>query len=295
MAVRSLDEGFEQFLARLTLRDEDLAVVEELHEEVKECLNARFGLYAFFRGGSSLSRTGVRGFSSVDYFASMDEEHVSGSALQFLDQVEGALAERFPNARVVARAPGILIYDSRSERNPLNVIPARLVGQTEAGHRIYKVVDGAGGWMASSPDAHNAYIASIDDMLEGKLRSLIRLLKAWKYFRDVPISSFYLELRCAAYASGEKMIVYSVDLQHVLEQMWDDQLADIRDPRGISEAIPGRMARSDKKKVTSRLRTALYHISRAQETAAQGDLDETFRYWNRVFNGHFALDEEDES
>jgi len=288
VVVRSLDEGFEQFLDRLTPRDEDVTAAEGLREEIKECLEARFGLYAFFRGGSSLSDTGVRGYSSVDYFASMDEHRMTGEALSFLDRVREVLVERFPRAKVVARPPGVLISGDGEGRPPLKVIPARLVGQTEAGHHIYEIVDGAGGWMYSSPDAHSDYIASTDYMLEGKLKSLIRLLKAWKYVRDVPISSFYLELRCAAYASAEKMIVYSVDLQHLLEQLWEDQLADIQDPREISGSIPGRMARTDRRKVISSLRTALYHISRAQETAAQGDLEEAFRYWNRVFNGHFS-------
>ena len=45
----------------------------------------------------------------------------------------------------------------------------------------------------ASPDAHNAYVASIDTKFGGKVKPLIRFIKAWKYFRDVPISSFYLE------------------------------------------------------------------------------------------------------
>jgi len=33
----------------------------------------------------------------------------------------------------------------------------------------------------------------------GKAKRLARLIKAWKYFCDIPISSFYLEMRCASY------------------------------------------------------------------------------------------------
>jgi hypothetical protein len=44
-----------------------------------------------------------------------------------------------------------------------------------------------------------------------------------------------------------------------------------------------------KKTAVSRLRTALYHVGRAQEAAEGGNVEEAFVYWNRVFNGHFPV------
>jgi len=61
------------------------------------------------------------------------------------------------------------------------------------GYKVYDIADGAGGWMKTSPDAHNAYVRDIDDPLGGKVKPLIRFLKAGKCFKDVPISSFYLD------------------------------------------------------------------------------------------------------
>ena len=141
--------------------------------------------------------------------------------------------------------------------------------------------------MTSSPDAHGTYIEAADYDLDGKLRPLIRFLKAWKYFRQVPVSSFYLELQCAAYAAGEKMLVYTVDLRNVLEVLWKDQFADVRDPKGVSGHVPARLTYAGRKVAISKLRTALYHTNRAQESAAAGKVEESFTYWNRVFNGHF--------
>src|SRR5258706_12085129 len=98
--------------------------------------------------------------------------------------------------------------------------------------------DWSGGYMKASPDAHKAYIAHVDEKLGGKVKPLIRFLKAWKCYREVPIMSFYLELRVAKYAAGEKTIIYEYDVRNVLKQLWDLQLASIQDPMGISGYIP---------------------------------------------------------
>jgi hypothetical protein len=83
------------------------------------------------------------------------------------------------------------------------------------------------------------------------------------------------------------MLVYTIDLRNVLELLWNDQFADVQDPKGVSGYVPARLTYAGKKVAISRLRTALYHTGRAQEAAAEGRVGESFVYWNRVFNGHF--------
>ena len=63
------------------------------------------------------------------------------------------------------------------------------------GNNIYEIPDGSGGWMKAGPKAHNQYVADVNKKLKYKVKPLIRFLKAWKYYCNVPISSFYLEIR----------------------------------------------------------------------------------------------------
>jgi hypothetical protein len=282
-----LGDGFRLFLDSLAPDRGMPDVPEDCRERIMDCLEDNFGLYAFFLGGSRLSDTHIRGYGGVDYFASIGSDRLPADSDSFLIGVGRALDECFPDRGVVVKAPAIVVPTDPDGGGTVRVIPARLAGRIPAGYRVYTVADGFGGWMTSSPDAHNAYIEAVDADLEGRLRPLIRLLKAWKQFRDVPVSSFYLELRCAAYAADEKMIVYTVDLRNVLELLWEDQFADVRDPKGVSGYVPARLTYAGKKTAVSRLRTALYHVSRAQEAAEEGNVEEAFVYWNRAFNGHF--------
>jgi hypothetical protein len=282
--VKMLDDAFQLLIDDLTPDNSGVPVPAPYQEVIRECLDQTFGLYAFFLGGSLLSNTNIQGYGGVDYFASVVEDHVPDDSDLFLAQAEEALRSCFPNA--VAKAPAVVIPSGAGD-SPLRVVPAKLAGETSASHRLYAVADGMGGWMDSSPHAHRAYVEALDHQLGGKLRPLVRLLKAWKLYRQVPVSSFYIELRCVEYAFDEKMIVYTVDFPNVLQLFWQDQFADVHDPKGIAGRVPARLTRAGKKAAISKLRTALYHTSRAQEAEAEGDIEEAFVYWNRVFKGHF--------
>ena len=180
--AKTLDEGFQLFLDSLTPDSNRSDVPEDCRERIMDCLEDNFGLYAFFLGGSLLSDTHIRGHGGVDYFASIGDDRLPDDSDAFLIEVGRVLDECFPDKSVTVKAPAVILPVSSNGSEAVRVVPARLAGQTPAGHRIYAVADGLGGWMTSSPDAHSAYIESVDLDLDGKLRPLIRFLKAWKFY-----------------------------------------------------------------------------------------------------------------
>jgi hypothetical protein len=285
--VKTLEDGFQRFLERITPDVTNVRLDWDYQARIEDCLDRHFGLYAFFLGGSYFYGTSIRGFSNVDYIASLGEGRLPNDSISCVTLLKETLDERLPGVQAEAQAFAVSILAEEETRRRVRIVPAKLAGQTSLGHRVYAVPDGAGGWMTSSPDARRAIIEAVNWDLESKLIPLIRLVKAWKYFRRVPISSFYLELRCTEYAAHERMLVYSVDFGDVLQEIWDDQFGEIKDLRGIAGAVVSRLARKDKKAAVSRLRTAIYHVGRAQNAASAGDVEEAFVYWNRVFKGHF--------
>jgi hypothetical protein len=284
---KTLDDGFRSFIDGVTPDSDMPDVPEDFRERIMDCLNDDFGLYAFFLGGSLLSGTHLRGYDGVDYFASLDEGQLPSNSDLFLGEVGRVLGACFTDRDVTVQAPAVVVPIDPGGGRVIRVVPARLAGRTPAGHCLYAVADGLGDWMTSSPDAHSAYVEALDSDREDKLRPLIRIIKAWKRFRDVPVSSFYLELQCVTHVVGERMIVYTVDVRNVFELLWQDQFADVHDPKGISGLVPARLTYAGKKTAIARLRTALYHVSRAQEAAEAGNVEEAFVYWNRTFRGHF--------
>jgi len=53
------------------------------------------------------------------------------------------------------------------------------------------------------------------------MKPLIRFVKAWKYYNNVPVSSYFLEMKVAKYASNEETILYLIDLKFFFKKLLD--------------------------------------------------------------------------
>ncbi len=283
----TIDQGFQVLLGSLTPLTGESEAAKKHRASIKECLEKNFGLNSFFQSGSFGNGTSIRGYSDVDFFAGISDEDIPASSTSFLTKVRDALDKRFPNTGVMVRTPAVVVPFGANGGETTEIVPAKYVRKTTSGYRVYEIANGASGWMQSSPEAHKAYIAGVDSGLNGKVKPLIRFIKGWKYFSAVEISSFYLELRCGKYASGEKAILYSIDVHRVLSLLSDNGLASIQDPAGISGYVPACSTDSKKESALAKLEKALYHASKAREAESAGKIEEAFRQWGMVFNGHF--------
>ena len=142
--------------------------------------------------------------------------------------------------------------------------------------------------MRSSPDAHNEYVRFYDERLRGKLKPLIRFIKAWKFYRNVPISSFYLELRTTKYAAEEKTIVYSIDVKNVLSRIWSSNLARLKDPMGISGYIEPCMSDAQLEDTESKLATAVARAEKAREAESKENIKDAFYWWDLLYASNFS-------
>jgi hypothetical protein len=158
--------------------------------------------------------------------------------------------------------------------------------ETPAGRkRSYGIPDSNKGWMLSSPGAHNAYVAYHNKRLHNRLKPLIKLIKAWKFYRNVPISSFYLELRITKLLEEKKKIDYTIDLHGTIKKLYDIELADIRDPMQVSGMVQA--CKIDKKgSVLTKLGIALKKAEKAY-LAKDKNLNDCFSWWKKFYAGEF--------
>ena len=283
---RTVEEGFRDFLTKLRASSAESEGAQRHRASIKACLENRFGLRRFTRIGSFGNGTSVCGFSDVDYLACLPTDQLTATSTYSLAKIRDALDVRFPYTCVRVNTPAVSCPFGTLAVERTEVIPADYVRDSN-GFKVYDIADGSGGWMKTSPDAHNAYVQSIDDRLGNKVKPLIRFLKAWKYFREVPISSFYLELRVAKYASQEKSIVYDIDVKNVLKMLVDCSLASLQDPMGISGYISACATEVKRQDALSKLQTAFARAEKAREAATKERNSEAFDYWRLMYNYEF--------
>lgn len=288
--AKTLEEGFNTFLSWLVPLTSEHDKAAKHKDSVYGCLEKNFDCYKLFETGSFGNGTGVRHYSDTDYFGVCRTNKLKENSASTLRLVREALQSTFwQTSGIEVRTPAVQIPFGTYASENLEVTPCDYQGliDTPVGNKAkYHIADGSGGWMYASPDAHNAYVRQQNDRLDGKLKPLIQLVKAWKFYNNVPISSFYLELRTAKYAEKESVIFYDIDLTCVIQMLDNKQLASIRDPMGVSGQVDACSTAAKKETSLSRLATAR---SRADKAFAEreGNLDNCFYWWNLLFNDGF--------
>lgn len=285
---RTIDEGFRDFLPKLTPTDSESEAARRHRASIQSCLETNFGVRTFFRIGSFGNGTSISGHSDVDYIASINTAFLTkpDNSGYMLTKVRDALDATFPRTGVRVNCPAVKLPFGTDAKETTEVVPSYFL-RKDGEYRIYDIADCSSGWMRSSPDAHNDYVRSIDDRLGGKVKPLIRFVKAWKFFQNVPISSFYLELRVARYAQDETSIVYDIGVRRVLEMLNNSQLASMQDPKGISGYIRPCSTEQKLEDAKSKLATAVTRAQKAHDANTRGDIAEAFEWWSKLFGERF--------
>jgi hypothetical protein len=285
--AKTVDEGFRVFHSRLTPTAAETAAAKSHRASIESCLKSNYEISRFFRTGSFGNGTSIRYRSDVDYFASIPTRHLAQNSDSTLRKVWRVLDDRFPETGVGIRTPAIWVPFGSAGSESTDVVPADYIKTDQNGYLIYEIPDRTGGWMKTSPDAHNAYVSYWNDQLGAKVKPLVRFIKAWKYYKTTPLYSFYLEMFVARYASKEKAIVYSIDVRNVFKQLWDNQLSAMQDPMGISGYIYPCYSDAMKRDALSKIDTALGRAEKARDAELNGNIKAAFYWWDLLFDGKF--------
>ncbi len=283
---RSIEQGFSAFLTNIKATAAETLATASHRASIKACLENNFGLNRFIRIGSFGNGTNISAYSDVDYLACLPTASLKQSSDSSLRLVKDALVKRFSNTGVVISCPTVVCPFGTYKSQQTEIVVADYVKEV-SGHKVYEIADGSDGWMQICPDAHNAYVDAVDKKHGGKVKPLIRFIKAWKFYRDVPLKSFYLEMRVAKYADGESSIVYDIDVKNILTMLRDNGLAALQDPMGIDGYIYPCKTEAFKQDALSKLSTAATKAEKAREATNANDVKTAFDWWKLLCNDKF--------
>lgn len=286
MAIRTIAQGFEKFHSNITPSSYESGKAKSHKDSIEAKLKEDFDLSKIFYSGSANNGTSISTHSDVDLFASIPASKLRENSLISLREVKKSLEDRFPNTSIYVSSPAVVCDFGYADWDTAEVVPAHYLG-TENDHMVYDIPNGSGGWMKSSPNAHNAYVREHNNRLSNKLKKLIRFAKAWKYYKNVPISSFYLELRITKWMESESTFVYDIDMASIFRKLENCGLAAIQDPMGISGYVYACSSEAKKEDALSKVKTASTGAQKAREQEEARDTHSAFTWWNLVFNSSF--------
>lgn len=283
---RTINEGFDDFLKKLTPTDSEREAAKSHRSSIETRLKNDFDMKNFFRIGSFGNGTSISGYSDVDYLASLKSNFYGSDSSYSLSKVRKSLDERFPATGVNVRCPAVVVPFGTTRSETTEIVPANFISR-ENDCNTYEISDCNVGWMKVSPEAHNNYVRKIDQKLNGQLKPLIRFIKAWKYFQNVPISSFYLELRVAKYADTETSILHYIDIKSIFKLLQNIELASIQDPTGVSGCISACKTSADQIIALSKLNTAVVRSERAYNEIRSEKISDAFDSLRMLYNYEF--------
>lgn len=245
--------------------------------------------------GSHTRDSAIHLHSDVDYLAVLSKADVTrGGELvrssTTLERVRDALEDRFPKTEIWIDGPAVIVGFGQGE-GAVDVVPAFWTGtvSTVSGYPKYRIPDGRGGWLETSPQYHGKYIKDANDKAAGKLATTAKFLKAWKYARDpaLPCLGFHVELLLASEGTCNGARTYGGMLLDAFRLLRDRNGRGLNDPKGVSPRIEVIRSEPERKRLVEAAAYAADHAARGITAEVEGKLDEAFRQWDLVFNDEF--------
>lgn len=279
---RTVHEGFTTYLQWKTPSATQRQAASLHRSSVRRSIENAREVYRFIETGSFGHGTGVAGYSDVDVLVSLKGDRPTSSDTA-LNWIRAALTTSFPRTYIRTSRPAVVVAFA-SGYETFEVIPGFIQSTTPV-HR-YSIPAPGGGWMDTTPEAHLDYVDAANTN-PGGAKDLARLVKAWKYHQQVPISSFYLEMRAAQHMATQTNFIPVWDLCLLLEKLDEWSLRPMQDPTGNTGSIRATSSTGAAIEAQSKLATAATRARKALNAYNAGNPDEAFHYLDLLFGGTF--------
>lgn len=289
----SISDRFQRLLQGIQPTERELATYDSHRSTVRQRVLTAFPGSEVEVIGSHARNTAISGSSDLDLMLKLrrDEARWGGSTVSsdtILRRVRDDLQARY-GATDIRRDGQAVAVKFGGGAFSVDVVPA-MFAQMFEGRPAYVIPDGAGGWLTTSPQAHNRYLAEENNRSRGKLRSIAQLIKFWRECRSpkIPLQSFHVELVLASEGICAGVKSYAECLADAFDALAARNGRALQDPIGISGLIPAANTPAKRSAVANALASAADHATRACEAEHNRNTPEAVRQWNIVFNNSFA-------
>lgn len=286
--------AFNSLLANIEPTERDIEIYENHQSSVARRLETAFSANRVELIGSYSRRSSIRHTSDIDLLLVMSRDEVRWgegwkSSTTVLSHVRDELLRRYPNTNVVRDVHAVVVRFADNQ-HPVDVVPGFYWQHGGAkNYPVFAIPDGKGGWMLTSPQAHNKYIKEADERSGGKLKRVAKLIKFWRRCRQphIPLSSFHVELLLAheEICAGAKS--YALCLNNAFASLSNRNCQPLADPIGIAGEIPAAYTEDKRQRAQDAVTSSAKRAFNALEAETKNNVREAARLWKLIFNDNF--------
>lgn len=286
-----ISERFDTLVSWAELSENDERVFESHRSSVTRRIRSTLDTVNVVAIGSYSRGTAAANVSDVDLLAVLRTPAVSragalNSSDTVLANVRARLEERYTNTDVGKDGQAVVVGFADG-KYPVDVVPAVYARAGVNNYPVYKIPDGEGDWMETSPGVHNKYIEEADRRSGYKLKQVAKLIKLWRTCRSQPLNSFHLELLLAHSNVCTGARGYAECVADALTLFCERDARALHDPMEISGNVRATNTEAQRLKLVASLRESAEHAQKALSNGRYGMLSEGYRQWDIVFNGYF--------
>jgi Second Messenger Oligonucleotide or Dinucleotide Synthetase domain len=283
----TVEAAFNEFLDRQRLTSNQVTMANARIGALQDFFNNSFTMAErAFTTGSYARGTICSGQRDIDLMAPLSytayKDRYDNDSRAFLYYVRDKLNGHYHSTSVSSRQVAVTL-DFQSIA--ADVVPCFQRSGTGGG---YFIPNGRGGWQDTNPKYHTHMIAEGDKVHNGRLKPLIRLIKAWNLANGNHLRSFHVELSVynlwKGYTIGATLPQTVSSTLNVLASWVNNRCSDPWNPIAY---VDDYLSTSERALVVRLLKDDAISAARAEEYRKVGNIQEAFERWKVIYRTAF--------
>ena len=173
-----------------------------------------------------------------------------------------------------------------------DIVPCFITTTDTAGRSYYLIPDGGGHWMMTDPRIDRDRVARLNQLHEGNILNVIRIIKYWNKRPTMPsLSSYALENMILDYYETAATASSFVDIEitGILRYIETAINGSVMDPAGIKGNLLDQITYEDRRKISERAAQDALKAEEARRLETSGDQASSCRKWSEIFGDKFPV------
>lgn len=279
--------AFDEFRSRLPLTDKQHATAQGHVDSIVSFFKEKFSLApaGVYAAGSFARGTMVRWTRDVDVMAALSVTKYNpvygDDSAKFLHMVRDALNERYGRTTASSKRVAVKLDFTDVVADVVPCFPRQGGG--------FLMPNGSGGWRSTNPPFHAALMRDANAAKEGRLKPLVRLLKAWNIANGHHLGSIHVELLVERMWRDDAEITapYPAAVAETLRVMPDWARVPCPDPWPDGRPVDADLSRGNRDMAVRMLEQDAATSAAAERDRANGRYKDAIEKWDKVFRGKF--------
>jgi hypothetical protein len=287
----TVQDAFEAFRQRLELSETERKDTIRRHNEVRDCIRARFQIDRDFLTGSYARHTKTKPLKDVDIFFVLGEDDKAWRSKpphEILDAFADCLADKYGKDAVdPGRRCATVEFDKNTKDDEGKVLSIDAVPAFELDD-CFEIPDRhLGKWIKTDPEVHKEQSTAKNKELDRKWVPLVKMIKRWNRSAGKPIKPAFLIEVMAQVLVDSPFTTYPGEVRRFFAAALDGIAQAWPDPAGLGPPVSDQMTPDLIRKAIEVLRKAETQASLAVRLEKQGKQGEALALWREIMGRYF--------